>query len=338
MGGRPQGPHCENTKIWPYCVSAAGLGLKLYDALHKTATHSVYHRWLEFTKQHYMGLTRGGELDWFAMYYDPIEKIVVPLNDHISAYAALITLPYIYPADPAFGQLLYELSTRRLGWNDPRKPVLQLNRDPRFLADALFMARELGDDVTEQRLRTVAERDFQPRTFGAERDRFAYWFGLDTPWPRGQLNALMMLAEIDQPGAWWRVFNEPNLAKHDQPTLVGVDYPALGIVTAYYQPQAHTLWVRTCAGTPSHRRSLTAWRVTNLPAPATVSITCDGQDFTAIRALDDHTIEVTSDVDDYLFRIQVPPAAQAPGTRPSTTQASRSAGHESLSQPASAAP
>jgi hypothetical protein len=22
---RPQGPHCENTKIWPFCVSGAGL-------------------------------------------------------------------------------------------------------------------------------------------------------------------------------------------------------------------------------------------------------------------------------------------------------------------------
>src|SRR5260370_3339045 len=30
---RPQGPHCENTKIWPFCLSAAGLGLKLFVAL-----------------------------------------------------------------------------------------------------------------------------------------------------------------------------------------------------------------------------------------------------------------------------------------------------------------
>ena len=29
FGSQPQGPHCENTKIWPYCVSAAGLGLQL---------------------------------------------------------------------------------------------------------------------------------------------------------------------------------------------------------------------------------------------------------------------------------------------------------------------
>src|SRR5215210_2179725 len=28
MAARPQGPHCENTKIWPLCVSGAGLGLQ----------------------------------------------------------------------------------------------------------------------------------------------------------------------------------------------------------------------------------------------------------------------------------------------------------------------
>lgn len=31
------------------------------------------------------------------------------------AYAAIITVPYIYPADRAFGQRLYELPRRRLG-------------------------------------------------------------------------------------------------------------------------------------------------------------------------------------------------------------------------------
>ena len=27
LAARPEGPHCENTKIWPFCVSATGLGL-----------------------------------------------------------------------------------------------------------------------------------------------------------------------------------------------------------------------------------------------------------------------------------------------------------------------
>jgi hypothetical protein len=89
-----------------------------------------------------------GELDWFTLYYDPRKKILSPLTDHLSAYAAIITVPYIYPADRAFGQRLYELSMRRQGWND--------------------------------------------------------------------------------------------LAKYHQPTLEGVDYPALGIIQADYEPETST--------------------------------------------------------------------------------------------------
>ena len=44
----PAGVHCENTKIWPFCVSGAGLGLQLYDKLHGKNTHEVFDRWSEY--------------------------------------------------------------------------------------------------------------------------------------------------------------------------------------------------------------------------------------------------------------------------------------------------
>ena len=249
MAARPQGPHCENTKIWPLCVSGAGLGLQLYDALRGTALHPPYHRWVEFARAHYMRLTRRGELDWFALYYDPIEERVATV-EALSAYYALIITPYVYPQQREFAALLYERAIRRLGWDDPSQAVVQLIRDPRFLAAALFMARELGDTTTEARVSAVAERDFEPRFFGDEDDRFAFWFGLDSPWPRGQLNAMMMLSECGSPGAWWRVFNEPNRVRHDEPTVRDVDYPALGIVRARNDGACGLLEVETVAGTP----------------------------------------------------------------------------------------
>ena len=43
----PLGPHCENTKSWPFCLSAAGLGLQLTDLTLGTGTHWVYDRWVE---------------------------------------------------------------------------------------------------------------------------------------------------------------------------------------------------------------------------------------------------------------------------------------------------
>ena len=97
LAARPEGPHCENTKIWPFCVGATGLGLKAYDAVNGTRLHTPFDAWTEFAQQHYMGRDRRGDLEWFAFYYDPIERQACTFPDHVTALAALVTLPYIYP-------------------------------------------------------------------------------------------------------------------------------------------------------------------------------------------------------------------------------------------------
>jgi hypothetical protein len=304
MEERPQGPHCENTKIYPHCVSGAGLSLQLYDALRGTDAHAVYHRWLEFAKRHYME-TKRGELSWWATYYDPVQEVAHVMPGQGSALMMLESTPGMYPADREFVGRLYEMAMRQVGWSDPRKPIVRLFAEPRPIGRALFLAREFGDEVTEQRLRDVVEQEFEPRKFGEEHDRFGYWFGLDAPWPRGQLTGVLMMSRVGEPGAWWRIFNEPNLAKHDEPTVEGVDYPEVGIAQAYNDADAGVLWVRTYAGAPSRRGAPTTWRVTNLPDPAAVSVTCDGEDFTAVRVIAEDAIELGSDIDDHLFRLSV---------------------------------
>jgi len=42
---RPEGCHCENTKIWPLCITAAGFGLQLHEVLHGTSHHQAFDRW-----------------------------------------------------------------------------------------------------------------------------------------------------------------------------------------------------------------------------------------------------------------------------------------------------
>ena len=64
-------------------------------------------------------------------------------------------------------------------------------------------------------------------------DRFAWWFDLGEEWLRGQLSSLMMLTELGEPGAWSRVFNQPNLAKFSEPTVSGVDYPTRGLAQCW---------------------------------------------------------------------------------------------------------
>jgi Linalool dehydratase/isomerase len=300
---RPQGPNCENTKIWPFCVSGAGLGLQLYDKVYGKQYHGVYDDWVEFAKKHYMRLDGRGRLEAFAFYYDPLEDEVCTFPNELTAYAAICITPYLLPQNRAFGEFLYEQSVSLLGWNDPKKPLLNLATDPRFLSVGQLIAREVGDSTTERRLRDYAERKFEPRVFGEENDRFGWWFGRKEPYPRGQLSALQMLCELGDPGAWSRVFDRPNLAKFDEPTVVGVDYPSLGICEAWNDGDSGDLRVATYAATPSRRGAHTSFRVTKLPNVRAVRVRCDGVDDPPWRAVGDDTIEIECDIGEHRFEI-----------------------------------
>ena len=115
------------------------------------------------------------------------------------------------------------------------------------------MARELGDTTTWERLHEVSESQFGPRYFGEDNSRFAYWIGRDEPWPRGQLNATMMMIECAAPGAWSRVFTSPNTTMYDEPTVRGVDYPLIGIRRTHNDIQRRVLEIDTFAATPSRQ-------------------------------------------------------------------------------------
>ena len=235
--------------------------------------------------------------------YDPLNQTLYRLRDDVSAYAALCTTPYVLPQDKEFATLLYESSVRTLGWDDPSKPLLQLHPDPRFAGIALLLARELGDTTTEERLRSLVEREFEPRFFGDDDDRFGWWFNTGEEWPRGQLANLMMLSELGQPGDWSRFFTQSNLTKFEEPTVEDIDYPNLGIAQAWNDHETGALWVETYVATTTAEGRNTSWRVTQLPNSDDVTIECDGSTFTSWRVPAPGTIEVNADVADHLFRI-----------------------------------
>jgi hypothetical protein len=310
MQARPQGPHCENTKIWPFCVSAAGLGLKLYDSLLGTDLNEPFLRWIDFAKTHYMGRTRRGDLDWFALYYDPIEAKAMTLPGPVNAYSAITVLHYLHPQDPQFATELYDMAMRQLGWSNPAVPVRQLADDPQMLSTALWMAREVGDTVTEQRLREYVENRFQPRRFGDDDTRFAFWLGLQQPWPRGQVNATLMMTECASPGAWSRVFTAPQTTIHDEPTLHGVDYPTLGIRAARNDMARQVLSIDTYAATPARRGSPTAVEVSGLPTTAAPTVQLNGHRFEHWTRTVPGSIRLRFDVDDHHVAIGFSPATE----------------------------
>ena len=285
LRARPQGAHCENTKIWPFCMGAAGLGLRLYDALLGTSVNEPFLDWIAFAKKHYMGRDRKGVIEWVALYYDPIENTTMTFPGPLNAYSALCLLHYIYPQDPQLGIDLYETSMRQLGWSNPKVPVVELADDPQMLSIALWMARELSDTTTWERLRELCENRYQPRFFGDDNSHFAFWLDRGEKWPRGQINATLMMIECAAPGAWSRVFTSPNTTMHDEPTVRGVDYPAIGIRRTHNDIDRRALEIDTYAATPSLRRTPTTFTIDNLPPDATISL-----------RVDDHTCDTWSRV------------------------------------------
>ena len=300
---RPQGAHCENTKIWPYCLSAAGLSLQLYDKLFGTQSHWVYDQWIEFAKKHFVTRDGRGDLTSFAFYYDPLEQYAYSLPDKLSGYGMLAPLLYLYPQAPDFGLELYEAGISNLGWNARTKTLVQPMDDPRWLTIALMLAREIGDATTEARLTAVAEQEFGPNFFTDDDDRFAWSFGLDEPYPHGQLNGLMILSEIGDRGAWTNVYTGPRETQFHLPTVAGVDYPNLGIAEARNDSRDGTLHICTYAATAAHRGSPTSWKVTQLPDPRSVKVYCDDIEFRDWGVINDDTIEINSNIETHRFRI-----------------------------------
>jgi Linalool dehydratase/isomerase len=302
---RPQGPHCENTKIWPFCVSGAGLGLRLYDRTTGSQFRGVYDEWVEFAKKHYMKLDQQGRIVSFPLYYDPIHEVMCAFPNEVTGLGTIAITPYVLPQNREFGELLYRESVRMLGWDNPARRLHSIAPDPRFLGIGLFVAHELGDLTTEKRIREYMEARYEPRWFGDDATRFGWWFGTGEPYPRGQLSALMMLSEAGEAGAWTRVFqDEGQRRRFTDPTVEGIDYPNFGVNRAWNDAGDGVLHVSTFAATPSRRKTPTAFRVTKLAQSANVVVCRDGALYPRWRVIGEDTIEIETEIDEHIFRIE----------------------------------
>jgi len=303
LSTRPQGCHCENTKIWTFCMSAAGLGLKIFDEIQGTSLNDPFLDWIEFAKKHYMGRDKQGRIDWVAFYYDPIEESMFTFPGPIGGYGPLHVTHYLYPQDPQLGIDLYESAVRQLGWSNPSVPVIEWADDQSLTSTALWMAREVGDTVTWDRLREYSEATFQPRFFGEDDTRFAFWRGETGGWPRGQLNATMAMIECAEPGAWSRVFTSQDRPLHTEPVVCGVDYPAIGIRRTMYDQGRRVMEIDTFAATPSLRGQPTKFTVDNLPPHGSPTLEIDGRPVDAVLQPMPGSLDVELTIDTHHLRL-----------------------------------
>ena len=297
----PMGPHCENTKAWPFCLSAAGLGLKMYDNIFDNHFHSSYSNWLSFTKDKYYGFDKNGSLEWVTMYFDEI-------NDHhhrtLPPHGLAVSF-YAKPQDPQFAELLYRGAINFLGWDNSSIPITnEFMPDPRMFALGLTISREFDDQVTYERLKKYAEENFEPQFFGLNDSQFGFWFNLGEKWPRGQLSALAMCAEVCEPEAWENLFNKPNLTKFYSPSIQGVDFPALFIEKAFHDDQQGQLYFTIRDGDKTKTNQKTIIEVINLPDANSLTILCDGKEFKDYQIINNSKISINTEVSRHNFEIR----------------------------------
>ena len=127
-------------------------------------------------------------------------------------------------------------------------------------AGALAFARELNDVERLEGLRRWFDARYGPTLEDGE---FFYTFGIEDPWRRGIANVWAAMAHVAESGAMRRLYNEPNMDRHSQPTVTGVDYPNVAVRQAYYDSEKDALVVGTAAGV-GRPGDPTVFKVTNL--------------------------------------------------------------------------
>jgi hypothetical protein len=259
---KPDGCHCENTKIWPYCLAGAGLGLQLHDLLRGTGYHEVFTRWFDdVCRSRYLHLD-GDELPAaVTLYYDPIEDVA----HEIPTFAGMVPAIYLAPQVPDDARRLFEAGLRQLDLWEPKSPITLPG--PRPTATSLWLAREWELEPLATVLAEAVDAAYEP-TADTARGEFTWGFGLDEEYPRGQLNGTMAAAQVATPGSWWRLANVGPGNRFREPTVEGVDFPTVALDRAWWDAGRQELAIGVVPVDDDAPASPTTFRVVNLDDPA----------------------------------------------------------------------
>ncbi len=295
---RPDGCHCENTKIWPHCLSGAGLGLMMHDAIYRTKYHEVFETWWENTcSKKYMSLPPTGHPQWLALYYDPIIDHI----QHGGPFAGIGLALYLTPQIRDVAKRFYDWAADVCKWRDPNGELLEMP-DSRFHALGYALATEFADGDAISGIRTHAERRWQPTWKDGE---FFWGFGLEEEHPRGQLNANIMLADVGMEGAWWNVFNRPNFGKYEQPSVLGVDFPRIGVSRAFFDEGMRRLNVKLDVRDSSMAGERTSFRIANAQGGQNARVTRNNVSYSDWWTTPTGEIQVITDAGEHEFIVEM---------------------------------
>jgi hypothetical protein len=257
---RPEGCHCENTKIWPYCLAGAGFGLQLADLAFGTHHHEAFDAWWEVARREYLHLDSEEQPTALTFYYDPI------IDEHLELPAISGAIPALYlaPQVPDEARRLWDLSREQLGLLEISGPVPVFG--PRMTAISLLLARTWGVDDVAEALQAACDEHYPP-TWDHDRGEATWDFDLGEPHPRGQYNAMMAAADAMTEGAWWRLSHVASTTRFDEPTVHDVDFPTVALSRAEWDGEAQQLHLTTTPMNHAVIGTPTSMRITGLHDP-----------------------------------------------------------------------
>jgi hypothetical protein len=244
--------------------------------LHGSDHHGAFDAWWEHARENYMSW-QGDKPVGFDLYYDPV------IDEHHGHGPGGLALPawYLAPQRRAVARAGWELSAALSGALADGT-IIGLD-DPMNAVALLQLAGEFADDGVRERIWNAAEEFLEP-AWDRESGEFTLGFGLDEPHPRGQLNARAMAARACTAGAWARIFNEPNLRKFEEPTIVGVDFPSVALREARWDSDRGELFVSAVAANEARSGEVTRFRVTNVVSSSGWTLVSEGTEATSLSS------------------------------------------------------
>jgi hypothetical protein len=216
------------------------------------------------------------------LYYDPI----LDVHLRLPTFTAVMNTLYLAPQVGDDSRRLFDAATEQFGMRTGDEPTLAMNE--RSSGIAWLVARDWGLDDLAARLHAGCEARYEPGWHG---DEFWWGLGLDEPYPRGQLNAILAAAEATTPGAWTAFANQ--YTPYDGPEVCGVDLDTIAITQASWT--GDRLLIGVAAASRDAEGRPTSFRVHGLDDAA--SWTVDG----------DATLR--SDGDQLVIELRAQPAA-----------------------------
>jgi hypothetical protein len=266
---RPDGCHCENTKIWPYCLAGAGLGLQLHDLLRGTDHHAVFHRWYaDVCRSRFLHLDQDDLPFAVTLYYDPI----IDHYHEIPVMAGMVPALYLAPQVPDDASRLFQAGCAQQGLWDPAGPIAPPG--PRMAAMCLWLAREWGLSSMASALSDAVDDRYEP-TFDRGRGEFTWGFELAEEHPRGQYNGTMAAAQLATERSWWRLANVGPGSRFEEPTVVDVDFPTVALSEARWDAGTSTLTVALEPMNDEVVATPTSFAVTRLDDPSRFGVVVD---------------------------------------------------------------